>query len=55
MRKIRRSRLLVTAGLLLALAAGCSTNAVSQSAATTFFNALATNTVTTLFGALFPK
>lgn len=55
MRKAHLSRVLISAGLLLAIAAGCSENAVTQSAATTFFNAVATNTVTTLFGALFPK
>jgi hypothetical protein len=43
------------AGLvLLAGVSGCSTTAVTQSAATTFFNALATNAVDALFAALFP-
>lgn len=55
MRRACLRRVLCGLGLLAALAGGCSENAVSQSAATSFFNALATNTVTTLFAALFPK
>jgi hypothetical protein len=54
MRHTRWFALALAAMLPLLTGASCSTNAVAQSAVTTFLNAIATNAVNTFFRLAFP-